>query len=338
MTRTIASELVKRGIEVCAVVGRGRGQKEVEELDGIKVLNFTNPLTSAKLYRECNADIYHSEEVSLGSYIAMKAMPEAKHVLTFRDPRTFHDHLVEFRYAPNKLFYPLAWLYYDNYLCGRAVKKMDALFTKAKFFIPKVRKMYDIKKDISFLPDAITIPSRIKKSREPTVCFLGRLDPRKRPEIFFELAKEFPEIRFIAMGKSHNEKYEKHLRKKYGNMPNLEMPGHIIGKEKDKVLEDSWFLINTAAREGLPVSFLEACAYKCAILSNNNPDGFASNFGYYVKDNDFSAGLRFLLENDGWKQKGEKGYEYVKENYEFNKAIDMHISAYKRLLGISKQK
>jgi hypothetical protein len=54
------------------------------------------------------------------------------------------------------------------------------------------------------------------------------------------------------------------------------------------------------------VSFLEACAYKCAILSCNNPDEFAENFGHYVRKDDFTTGLKTLLENDAWKQKGEK--------------------------------
>ena len=64
-------------------------------------------------------------------------------------------------------------------------------------------------------------------------------------------------------------------------------------------------MINTAAREGLPAAFLEAAAYKCAILSSNNPDGFAENFGYHVKDDNYTLGLKCLLENNQWKSQGE---------------------------------
>ena len=71
------------------------------------------------------------------------------------------------------------------------------------------------------------------------------------------------------------------------------------------MLSQSWILLNTAVREGLPDSFVEAAGHKCAILSYVDPDGFASNFGYHAKNNDFEEGLTALLANDMWKEKGE---------------------------------
>jgi len=91
-------------------------------------------------------------------------------------------------------------------------------------------------------------------------------------------------------------------------------------------------MVNTAARECLPVSFLEACAFKCAILSQENPDNFARDFGYHVKDSDYPSGLKFLLENNRWIERGRKGYEYVKETHELNKVVNQHIAIYEKLL------
>jgi hypothetical protein len=91
-------------------------------------------------------------------------------------------------------------------------------------------------------------------------------------------------------------------------------------------------LINTAAREGLPTSFIEACAHKCAILSSVDPDGFATQFGYYSASDNFSTGLEWLLQNENWKNKGLAGYEYVRAICSTNNAIDMHVSIYKGLL------
>jgi len=39
-TRTIGRELAKRGVDVCAVVPLRKGQKPVENLDGITVYGF----------------------------------------------------------------------------------------------------------------------------------------------------------------------------------------------------------------------------------------------------------------------------------------------------------
>ena len=100
-----------------------------------------------------------------------------------------------------------------------------------------------------------------------------------------------------------------------------------------EILGKSWIIVNTATREALPNSFLEAAAHRCAILSAVDPDGFASQFGYYAACEDFSEGLSRLLEGDTWRARGEKGYEYVRKTFETGIAIDLHLAAYERALG-----
>lgn len=337
LTRKLGSGLVKRGIEVYAVVPRRKDQKPVEELDGITVLSYqpSSILSSKKLYQSCDADIFHSEEPSIGTYIAMKAMPERKHIVTSQDPRDNSDWKVEYsNYPPyKKLFFPLLYLYETNRLVNRSVKNADAVFCQAKYIIPKVKSMYGLTGNIEFLPNPVSVPDKdFKKSDEPTVCFLARWDKRKNPELFFELAKKFPTVKFIAMGKAHYEKWDKFLREKYSYLPNLEMPGFVSSEQKKEILEKSWIMVNTAARECLPVSFLEAAAFKCAILSQENPDNFAENFGFHVIDGDFHSGLEFLMEDNKWIERGRKGYEYVKETHELNKVVNQHIAVYEEIL------
>ena len=98
------------------------------------------------------------------------------------------------------------------------------------------------------------------------------------------------------------------LRKRYGAIGNLELTGFLdrfASPRFAEILSKSWILVNTAAREGLPVTFLEAASYRCAIVSQVDPDGFASGFGYHAKAGDFETGLRTLLENDRWRARGE---------------------------------
>lgn len=220
----------------------------------------------------------------------------------------------------------------------RAVKKADALYIQAGYATPKAKKIYNLKKDPDFLPNPIEIPKKPrKKSSKPTVCFLARWDPRKRVEYFFELAKRFPEVEFIAMGKTqpHFKERDKILREKYKNVKNLTMTGFVSEEEKANILDKSWVMINTSWRECLPIAYLEAAAHKCAILSHENPDNFASERGYHAVNGtfeEFREGLKWLLEDDRWKKLGTKGYEYVNENHEFNKVIDMHVEAYEKVL------
>lgn len=337
-TRTIGRELVKRGIDVCAVVPQRKGQKSVENLDGITVYGFSPylPWTARKLLKNCNADIYHSCEPSYTTYLALTAMPHKKHMVTFRDPRDFHDWKMEFDLPSlSRLQVVHNYFFENNFLMRRCIKQVDAVYTTAQCLIPKVRYLYKLHFDPVFLPTPVTICQDVKKANSPTVYYLSRLDRRKRPSLFLDLAEKFPHVTFFVMGQSRDKKWEASLRKTYADIPNLEFKGFVDQFSSDdhrRLREQGWIMVNTASREGLPNSFLESAAAKCAILSHVNPDGFASRFGYHAGDDDFEKGLKFLLENDRWRERGEKGYQYVKEAFEMDSAIKKHIDIYTQLM------
>ena len=186
-TRLIGGELAKRGIPVTAVVPRRKGQGAVENLDGIRVLSFLpgDFLTATRLFREADADIYHSQEPSTGTYLAQRAMPDRKHVMTFRDPRDFKDWGIELKLPSLNYAQVLAnWIYEDNWLVKRAVQRGDAWFTIGKYLIPKVKAKYEMKGEPEFLPTPVPVPEKVIKAETPTVCYVNRWDRRKRPDIF----------------------------------------------------------------------------------------------------------------------------------------------------------
>ena len=338
-TRLIGRELVKRGVRVTAVVPRRQDQKPEEILDGIRVLSFgkTDMGEQYRLYKEIDADVYHSEEPSFGTFLAQQAMPHKKHMITFRDPRRISDWLTEFRLPSlSRAQVLMNILYEDNFLVHHAARHADARYAAAHLLKPIVVSKYGLKTAPTFLPTPVPIPDHIEKSSQPTVCLLGRLDRRKRPEIFFDLAATFPRIRFIAAGRSRDPEWDQELHQRYGGLPNVEMMGFLDqfdGNAHTQVLQKSWVLVNTSAREGLPNAFLEATANKCAILSEVDPDGFASRFGYHAAYGDFGQGLKALLGNDLWRERAAAGYAHVKAEFSLEAAIDQHLAAYHRLNG-----
>lgn len=182
----------------------------------------------------------------------------------------------------------------------------------------------------SFLPNPITIPSKVKfseKNYKPTILFLGRLDPVKRPWIFFEIAKLLPDYEFWVAGKSHNYEYMKERILPYKSLKNLKFLGPVFGKVKDQVLRKSWILVNTSIHEALPVSFLEALSYKLPIVSCQNPDNLVSQFGEYIGEvygdgygsvKVFAEAIKNLVENENLlKNLGNKGRQYVKKYHTF---------------------
>jgi glycosyltransferase involved in cell wall biosynthesis len=352
LVRIIGKSLIDSGIDVDVITWRrSKDQPARENIEGMNVLSFpyiNSPSVTSKLkhffdytssssiYKESNADIFVSIDPQISTYISQKIMPKKKHVIYFQDPydeKAFKDMAkVDNNYAWTRK----KQLEYITVLglLRTAVRNSDLLVTQAKCYAPLIERLFKPASDPIFLANPISIPNRpLRKASKPTVCFVGRWDPQKRVDKFFELAKHFPEVDFITIGKSNYPGIDQILRSKYRNLPNVIMTGFVSEKEKSEILEKSWVMINTSIREGLPVSFLEANSHKTAILSYVNPDNFATNFGCHVSDEDFARGLRTLLENDVWKEKGEHGYSYVKKVHEVNKVTQEHISLYKKILS-----
>lgn len=338
-TRTIGRELVRRGVEVFAVVPRRGGQGPVETLDGITVLGYPilAPWQAARLCRSADADVYHSQEPSTATWMAMRAMPDRVHVVTLRDPHTWADWRTELAHPSLSRLQVLAnILYEDNPLVHRAVRRADARFCAAHCIRSKTFYKYGLKSEPGLLPTPVVVPGTIRKAEQPTVCYLARWDRRKRPDLFFDLVPQFPHVRFIAVGRSRDAEYDRQLRATYGHLPNLELPGFVDQFDSERlsaILSRSWIVANTAAREGLPNAFIEAAAHRCAILSEVDPDGFASSFGARVENGDFAGGLRFLLEEDRWRELGARGCSYVRVTFELSRAVDRHLEVYTELVG-----
>jgi len=330
-TRDIASGLAGRGVDVSVIVPRGRGQAEFEIIDGVKVHSF--PLSGyyriGSIIEKVNADIYHSQDPTPGTYMALKRMRHSMHVLTCQNPKTRDEwgRVNGFyglrRRLFNKVFEPsLGWW----------LKDLDAVFCQANYIRRKVEGLYRLDYTPGFLPNPITVPDEVTEKEMPRVCYLGRFDGEKRPERFFQMCIHFPGVGFVAGGASHDRSRDESLRRRYGNLPNLTLPGHVVGEEKESILNNSMVMVNTSVSECLPVSFLEAAAHGCAILSPHDPDGFASRFGFHVRES-YEEGLKWLLRDNNWRIKGELGRKYVSEHHEHGLVIERHIKIYEELLG-----
>jgi glycosyltransferase involved in cell wall biosynthesis len=359
ITRHIAGGLAERGLDVHAIVPLRKGQKRLELLDGVRVHGISAwELFSPAVYRRVDADIYHSQEASILSLMAMRAIPGSKHILTSIDPWDRKDWQLEFSYdlrsSPRRgLVYLLLYLFYGSPLIKFAGKRMHKVYCQAQYLAAKTRKFFSLSASPEFLPNPYRTPEvAAEKAKEPTVCYLARWDARKRPHIFFELARFFPQVRFIAMGKAHDPELDNRLRSEYREIPNLEMTGFIHAFRSQRIrqiLDGSWIMVNTAAREGLPAAYVESAAHGCAILTSVDSDGFASRGGYHVRTqdvkdlppalggmntklDDYAVGLEWLLSKDRWRELGQQGRSYVQEVHEHNKVMDEHITIYRELM------
>jgi len=105
LVRVIGGALAKWGFDIWVVTWRDPGMAEYMEVKGIKVLSYPYTYTShsvlrylidyskvVPLIRRVNADVYISIDCMVETYIAMKVMPKAKHVIWVQDPFDENDY------------------------------------------------------------------------------------------------------------------------------------------------------------------------------------------------------------------------------------------------------
>ena len=204
--------------------------------------------------------------------------------------------------------------------------------TPATFLADKVLGTYGVQPpEVAFLPNIIDLePGEVSKSDRPTVVFLARLDPYKRPWLFAELARHFPEVEFIFLGKAH---FTGSGAWEPDSLPdNVRLMGHVGEQKKLHMLSSAWVLVNTSIHEGLAVSFQEALKCETPILSCVNPESVVSRFGIYVGRWDgtglegmpkFVEGLTCLLEDKELRTRlGKEGRQWVTDTHNKSRFLE----------------
>lgn len=170
---------------------------------------------------------------------------------------------------------------------------------------------------------------KVKKSGKPTVIFMGRLDPIKRPWLFIELASKFPEVDFLVLGKNH---FQGEGSWNAENVPvNVKLLGHVTGEEKYQILSSAWVFVNTSIHEESPVSVMEALAFETPVISYEDWGQLVSRHGIAIGQHqgtgigglpDLADALKLLLSDDDLRSKyGKAGREYVEREHNNEKFL-----------------
>ena len=119
------------------------------------------------------------------------------------------------------------------------------------------------------------LKERLNRECNNTVLFLGELGKRKGcydiPDVAEKVIKEIPMARFILAGAGSSED-ETAIKKMFinkGISNNIDFPGWIRGKEKDKLLREADVFFLPSYNEGMPMSILDAMGYGLPVVSTN---------------------------------------------------------------------
>jgi glycosyltransferase involved in cell wall biosynthesis len=338
--RALALNLLAHGLDVQVIVPRTpHHDANPPGMGGVSIQTYNrwDLVALARGFRSADADVYHYVQASMGAWLGQWAMPDRAHVVECVDPRDWSDWRVDFRLPThNPLRLLPSFVYFGTRPATVSARRADAIQVPARFLQAKARCLYGLTADPQYAPMPFDAPVEAPKSASPLAVFVGRIVPRKRPEIVLDLAQHFPHVRFVMIGGGSDRHYASQIRERAATLANVTFTD-FIDQAADQTLFDylskAWVLINTAAREGLPLTFIEAAAHRCAILSERNPDGYASQFGYHVNGGDFAAGFQWLLADDHWRQAGERGHAHVLQDHDADKAINRQLSIYDAALA-----
>jgi len=289
------------------------------------------PIPFVRELRGAHPDVLLSIDYRPSYDTAFKALPRTPVIVWVRDPRSPEDVAVVARTRiPGRPGdeVPQGVGAIDCTPLGRVVRWSRVLRRPLAFaspapdaLTPKAPRTYGHDPGrLVLLPNPVPVGREPRpKAPRPRVLFLGRLDPSKRPWLFVELARGFPEVEFVMLGQSHFTgpgSWELH-----DPPANLRLAGTLLGQEKLREVEASWVLVNTSPHEGLALSFQEALAAGVPLLACVDTEEVVSRFGVCVGGfpgdglaalPSLRAGLARLLGDDELRERlGREGRDWV---------------------------
>ncbi|MBW2978003.1 glycosyltransferase family 4 protein [Candidatus Woesearchaeota archaeon] len=160
------------------------------------------------------------------------------------------------------------------------------------------------------------------------VLWIGRSDKWKRPDIFLDLAEDFPYEKFImVLPKSSQKKFWKNVSKRAKNIENVEFFENVSFNKINEYFKKAKVFVNTSKYEGFPNTFVQAAKNKTPILSLNvNPDNFLNKYkcGFVCNDNFnlMKNKLDLLLKNKRiYNAFSKNAFDYAKKKHNIKKII-----------------
>ncbi|MDQ3254146.1 MAG: glycosyltransferase family 4 protein [Acidobacteriota bacterium] len=331
------------GVDLVFLTGELRAENGQEEavVHGARLIfRQASRFANLRRVRDERIDLLLTIDYNLDYRFFCRALPRVPVVVWVRDPRPPVDmaKINTLRIPGAEHVQPQGIEPLDCTSLGGVVRE-SRWFRRPVFFstpaphlADKLEGTYGIDPpELFFLPNIINLdPGNVVKHERPRVVFLARLDPYKRPWLFVELARQFPDVEFLFLGQSHFTGEGAWEPKELP--PNVRLMGHIDEEEKLRVLSSAWALINTSIHEGLAVSFLEALACETPLLSCQNPGGVVSRFGIYTGRWDghglealptFADGLNRLLHDEEMRERlGREGRKWVQATHTRARFLD----------------
>ena len=300
----LATELGKDPAYQVSFIVADYGQPDGEVREGVRLLKTLtfreNAFAGAKkIWRgmqRADADIYMHEAASMGTALAAAFCRRYQRAFVYRTAssrETNGDYFSAHRI--------------QGFFVRRGFRAADVVIVQNDRDADNLRRTVGIAPIV--IRNACRLPA-VSQTAKDSILWAGRSLPVKRPDIFLDLAKAFPQQRFVMICQegTGDADYQRLVRQAEA-IENLTFLRRVPYHEIDRYFERATLFVNTSESEGFPNAFIQAAAAGAAILSYNvNPDDFLTRYRCGLSCSaDFDTlkrQLAFLLDHRSEERRG----------------------------------
>ncbi len=241
-----------------------------------------------------------------------------------------------------------------RFITKRVLKKADHITATSRFLKEETEKLIgSADNKISVIPFGVTIPEGISESGESAaikICFIKNHRPVYGADILIkamaEVKKEIPDIKLSLTGAENAQTSAlKKLTNELGLSENIQFVGHINHSQIYAFIKEHDFMVMPSRAESFGVAAVEASACGRAVIASDVggvPEVVIdTETGILVQPENHIALAEAIIElaknPEKCRQMGRAGYEFVKENYDWETSLETMSKLYDRLIYESAQ-
>jgi len=255
----LARQFARAGYEV-SLVCMDHGQPDGVMIDGITVyrayapaaglpvLRFLHPRLSAlwAALRRADADLYYQRGAGMLTGVVARFCRRHSRRFLFAaaSDLDFDPALPLIRYGR------------DRALFRYGVRRADTVVAQSRRQQLACRAVYG--RDSSLVNSCHVAQDGPTADGSGAVLWVGSIKPLKRPELFVELARSLPQLRFRMVGGGQGTACYAEIERAAAALPNLELVGFVPHHQIEPYFSAARLLVSTSEWEGFPNTFLQA--------------------------------------------------------------------------------
>lgn len=330
----LAKALTRRGHEVSMVVydyGQPDGAawegittyKAYKARAGLPVVRYIHPRWSGvwSALKRADADVYYVS--CAGMHVGLLA--------TFC--RRYGKRLV-FRAAHDRDCEPddlLIEYWRDKKLYEYGLRRCDAVLVQSARQQEAMLRNYGVESVIAEMPVDSSEKEVPYPSRGVDVLWVNNIRQFKRPDIYLELARQMPGLRFGMVGgpqPGFDVLFEQ-IQRGAAGLTNLVFHGRVPYHDVGPMYGDAKVFVNTSDSEGFPNSFLQSWVRGTPVISFFDPDQLIEReqLGASVSSLEQMMAMvtKFTSDQDSWQQTSKRCRAYMGNTYNEERILKPYI-------------